>query len=285
MFAVCTAAVSFLSFAVAVAAEPDTRPTVYLTFDDGPSSDSVTTDILELLARYDAKATFFVTGQRARKVPSRIPEILYAGHAIGNHTDSHVHLVDSSSIEIVKELKAAGKAVTDAGGPQLTCFRPPFGATDNRVNSIALELGMVAIGWSADTRDWDSLIQTTAIYDILDRSSDGSIVLMHDGPTHRGKTLQALSDWMAVAAHRYQFQALPACLPYGASSQFAANDDQEPDSLLEKETLETLLAKIRSYRFSLQSETASVSPALIEPHKSVTARLDEKWRERAVEVQ
>ena len=162
--------------------------------------------------------------------------------------------------------------MTDAGGPPLTCFRPPFGATDSRVNSIALELGMVAIGWSADTRDWDSLIQTSAIYDILDQSSDGSIVLMHDGPAYRGKTLQALSDWMAVAAHRYQFQALPACLPYGAG--FAANDDQEPDSLLEKETLETLLAKIRSYRFSLQSETASRTPALIEPHQSVTARLD-----------
>ena len=281
MLAVCTAAVSLCS--VALAAEPDKRPTVYLTFDDGPSADTVTADILKLLAQYDARATFFVTGQRTRKAASQIPEILYGGHAIGNHTHSHVRLVDSSSVEIVNELKLAGRAVTDAGGPPLTCFRPPFGATDTRVNSIAAELGMVPVRWTADTRDWDVLIQTSSIYDILDRSAHGSIVLMHDGPAYRGKTLQALSDWMAVAAHRYQFEALPECLPYG--SGFAANDDQEPDTLLEEETLDTLLAKLRSYRFSLQSETAAVETRGIDPQESLTARLDEQWRERDAKLQ
>jgi len=132
------------------------------------------------------------------------------------------------------------------------------------------------------------MVTSSSIYDILDRSSQGSIVLMHDGPAYRGKTLQALSDWMAVAAHRYKFEALPACLPYGAGFQFAANDDQEPDSLpdslVETETLETLLAKLRSYRFKLQSETAAVGPSVVEPEDSLTARLDEQWRDRPVKL-
>lgn len=251
----------------------DTRPTVYLTFDDGPSADDVTEEVLELLATYDARATFFVTGQRVRKNGSKIPVILYAGHAIGNHTFSHVNLTNSSSEEVVKELKSASQTVINAGGPPLTCFRPPFGSTDRRVNSIAAELGMVAVKWSLDTRDWDSLVHPATIYQTLDRSVDGSIVLMHDGPARRSRMLVALSDWMAVSAHRYQFKALPQCQPYGAGEQFASNDDQELDISVEPETLQSLLVKLRSYRFSLQTDTAQRIPESNE-QRQLTAKLD-----------
>lgn len=274
-FSLCMALASAVTTLPVTADDADTRPIVYLTFDDGPSADNITEQVLELLAQHNAKATFFLTGQRVRKNGAKIPAILYAGHAIGNHTFSHVKLTDTSSDEIVKEFKSASQAVIDAGGPPLTCFRPPFGSTDQRVNSIAAELGMVAVKWSLDTRDWDSLVHLSTIYETLDRSSNGSIVLMHDGPARRGKTLMALSAWMAVSAHRYQFNALPDCQPYGSGEQFASYDEQELDLNVEPETLQSLLVKLRSYRFSLQSKTAHRSPEINE-QRQLSAKLDVK---------
>ncbi len=252
----------------------DTRPIVYLTFDDGPSADGVTDEILDLLAQYGAKATFFVTGQRVRHNGSKIPEIMYGGHAIGNHTYSHVNLRNTSSEEVVKELKAAGDEISRAGGPPLTCFRPPFGATDNRVNSISAELGMTPVAWSLDTRDWQPSVFSLEIFETLDRSRDGSVVLMHDGPAKRSKTLVALADWMAVAAHRYQFRALPECQSYGAGEQFALLDDQELDLNVEPETLQSLLLKLQSYRFVLQSEAAREETPVLGGVQQLTAKLD-----------
>lgn len=253
------------------AQEVDARPVVYLTFDDGPSADDITEQVLDLLAYYDARATFFVTGQRTRKNGNKIPAILYAGHAIGNHTDSHAVLTTSSEDEVRHEFEKAGDAVFSAGGPPLTCFRPPFGATDARVNAIAADLGMVAVKWSHDTRDWDSLVEPAAIRSTLEKSTHGSIVLMHDGPAKRDRTLQALREWLATSAHLYQFKALPACQPYGAGDHFASADDQEPDLIVEPETLQSLLDKIRSYRFSLTTDTA-MKVNLQEPQ--LTARLE-----------
>lgn len=253
------------------AGDVDTRPVVYLTFDDGPSADLVTEKVLALLARYDAQATFFVTGERTRKNGSKISSILYAGHAIGNHTDTHANLANSSSEVVEKEFRKASDAVLNAGGPPLTCFRPPFGATSPRVNAIAAKLGMVAVKWTLDTRDWEFSVQPSTIESTLDQSGNGSVVLMHDGPIRRNKTVAALSEWLAVSGHLYQFKSLPECHPYGSTALFASHDDQEPDLTLEPETLQSLLAKLRNYRFKLIADSSQQ----IDQHQSqLTARLD-----------
>lgn len=240
----------------AVAAEPlADRPVVYLTFDDGPSADDVTERLLDLLAGYGAKATFFVTGRRARKAPEKISAILYAGHALGNHTHSHAVLTGESESGIESEFRRAGQAVADAGGPPLTCFRAPFGAVDSVVKRVGSSMGMTSVNWSVDTRDWDSRVHGYRILESLNRIKDGSVVLMHDGPLNREKTAAALADWLATHAHLYQFKALPQCIPYGTSEVFAAVDDQEIDVQLEEEDIPSLLNKLRSYRFTFQADS------------------------------
>ena len=237
---------------VALAEPADNRPVVYLTFDDGPSADDVTERTLELLARYGATATFFVTGQRARKAPEKISAILYAGHAIGNHTHTHAVLTGESESGMRDEFHKAGTAVADAGGPPMTCFRAPFGAIDGNVKRVGATMGMASVGWSVDTRDWDPGISGYAILDSLEQIKEGSIVLMHDGPQKRRKTLESLTDWMASHAHLYQFKAVPQCIPYGTSEIFASVDDQEIDVQLEEEDIPSLINKLRSYRFTFQ---------------------------------
>ncbi len=232
----------------------DSRPVLYLTFDDGPSADRVTQDLLQVLDRYDAKATFFVTGQRTRISPDKIAAILYAGHSLGNHTDSHARLTEVSRAEIFYELNAANVAVTRAGGPPLTCFRPPFGLTDARVNSIANELGLIPVKWTIDTRDWDFTTSKGYIREKLDRSHDGSIVLMHDGPIKRGRMLHAFEEWMVDNHHRFQFRTLPQCDIYGeVTLAYSVEEETQP------ETIDQLLEKLRAYRFTLDQIVGQAS--------------------------
>jgi len=141
------------------------KPVVYLTFDDGPSADNATEDLLEL--------TFFVTGQRANKEPEKISAILYAGHSLGNHSHTHVSLVSETREGIEIEFSKTNDAILAAGGPPLTCYRPPFGATDSVVKSVGSELGMALVKWSIDTRDWEPSVEGDRIIRTLTSVDDG----------------------------------------------------------------------------------------------------------------
>ncbi len=251
----CFATVSF-------ADQRDERPVIYLTFDDGPSADGVTEQLLGVLANYGAKATFFVTGQRARKEPEKISAILYGGHAIGNHTHSHVKLTNEPESSIERQFRKANESVADAGGPPLTCFRAPFGATDHVVNRVADSMGMTSVNWSVDTRDWHPATDDYHILDSLSYLKNGDIVLMHDGPQKREKTVYVLEEWLSMSAHLYQFKALPQCVPYGTSEFFATIDEQEVDVQLEEEDIPSLLNKLRSYRFSFQIDSTEQARAV-----------------------
>lgn len=200
------------------------KPIIYLTFDDGPSRDSVTDRVLDILEEYDAKATFFVTGLRARANPEKVVKIAAAGHALGNHTQSHRRLTELDDYQIVDELSETNRAVYAAGGPALNCFRAPFGATDSRVNGIALRMGLQKVGWTIDTRDWDAFGDPEHLALQLQDSHHGSIILMHDGPSSRWRTLSVFSQWMKDSGDLYDFRALPDCIAPTEGTSFASLD-------------------------------------------------------------
>jgi len=246
------------TFAHAGTEKNNNKPVVYLTFDDGPSADDVTDRILAVLERYDAKATFFVTGARARANPEKIVRILAAGHGIGNHTHSHGNLTMLADQQVVNELNITNVYVRAAGGPRLSCFRPPFGNTDERVDGIANSLGLQSVGWTIDTRDWDPYMDKDYLAVQLEDSSHESVVLMHDGPKLRWRTLQVFKNWMEDSGHLYQFKALPECLrPLPAA--FAKLESTLPPYTREKvaETIPELLSKLRNYKITLQPEVVA----------------------------
>lgn len=232
------------------------KPVIYLTFDDGPSADGVTERILDVLALYDAKATFFVTGARARAKPRKIAEIISAGHGIGNHTHSHGKLTSLAEHEIAEEFSITNQYVYAAGGPQLSCFRAPFGDTDERVNGIAERMGLRSVGWTIDTRDWDPYADSDHIAWQLEDSEHNSVVLMHDGPVARWHTLDVFTRWMEDTGHLYQFKALPECVEPFTGTFATLDSPPEPPEPREKvtETIAELIEKLRNYEISLQPE-------------------------------
>jgi peptidoglycan-N-acetylglucosamine deacetylase len=155
-----------------------------LTYDDGPN-DAHTERLLELLARHDVKATFFLIGRFVADRPALARSILAAGHLVGNHTYTHPNLLLLSRSQLRNQILDCSKAVADATGNETRFFRPPFGARRPAVLQAARELGLEPVMWDVTCFDWR---RTTAdkvenhARKRIDRNREsGHIVLLHDG--------------------------------------------------------------------------------------------------------
>jgi peptidoglycan-N-acetylglucosamine deacetylase len=174
----------------------DTRRAIALTFDDGPSES--TAELLEILARHGAPATFFQCGENVRRLPAVAREVAAAGHEIGNHTNSHPLLALKSPGYIYAELAAAQEIIEKATGSRPRCFRAPYGARWFGLRAAQQRLGLTGVSWSAIALDWKR--QTPAVVSrLLHGAAPGAILCLHDGRVleHRpdiGVTLQAVRE-------------------------------------------------------------------------------------------
>ncbi len=149
---------------------------IALTFDDGPHNTN-TLKILELLDKHDAKATFFMLGNRVDFYPDIAKEIVERGHEPGNHTWNHKDLTTLSKEEINLEIERTNNAIEKATGKEPTIYRPPYGSINNQVREA---INMQSILWTVDTEDWKSRDAKEVLKEVQKNVTDGSIVLMHD---------------------------------------------------------------------------------------------------------
>src|SRR4051794_16134260 len=117
-----------------------------LTFDDGPN-DPHTLNLLDVLAKHDVKATFFLIGRHVAAKPEIARRIASEGHAIGNHTFSHPNLAFCSGQRIRQELSECKKVLQETVGDHSNLFRPPFGARRPAVLKIAGDMGLTPVMW------------------------------------------------------------------------------------------------------------------------------------------
>lgn len=124
-----------------------------ITFDDGPNP-AITPQLLDLLDRYNAKATFFVIGRFVRECPDLVKETAARGHVIGNHTDTHRNLTWLSPAQVTVELRLCHHAIANALGAPAKWFRPPYGFRNPWVIPAATELGCNTAMWTLIPGDW-----------------------------------------------------------------------------------------------------------------------------------
>ena len=165
---------------------------IALTFDDGPHT-SYTLEILDILKKYDAVATFFIIGQNADEHPEIIEKIKSSGCEIGNHTWSHKYLDNLSEEDIRLEISMAHDKIKELTGSAPKVFRAPGGRVDDRVLKIADEFSYTSVLWSRDTRDWACPGVESVISDALDGVEKGDIILFHDYNSKNSPTPEALS--------------------------------------------------------------------------------------------
>src|SRR4029077_12047705 len=113
-------------FGWAFARGPRESKRIALTYDDG-SNDTHTSRLLEVLARHDVRATFFLIGRYVQRRPDLVRDLLKAGHVVGNHTFTHTHLVVSTAVEKRNQLEDCRRRVEEVTGEARKLFRPPFG--------------------------------------------------------------------------------------------------------------------------------------------------------------
>lgn len=159
---------------------------IALTFDDGPNATS-TPRLLDVLAEYDVRGTFFLLGGRAAAQPALLRRMEDAGHTIGNHSWSHPNLARTPANRVREELKRTSDALEQILGKPVKFFRPPYGGRRPVVFRIARELGLTPVLWNAMTSDWDEppaewiAGELTRMIDNLERRGRGTGIVLHDG--------------------------------------------------------------------------------------------------------
>ena len=151
-----------------------------LTYDDGPN-DPHTLRLLEVLAKHNVRATFFLIGRYIHQRPDIVGEITKAGHVIGNHTFTHPLLTFKSAAEVRKELADCRAAMQDAVGAHSNLFRPPFGGRRPAVLRIARELGLEPIMWNVTGYDWNAPLAAVIEGKVEKQMRGGDVILLHDG--------------------------------------------------------------------------------------------------------
>ena len=158
---------------------PPHRPMIALTFDDGPSR--YTDYILDILERYGARATFCVLGMNVAAWPDTILRTVELGSEVVGHSWNHPDMTllgeDAIRRQII-DTSAAIKAIT--GEPPPAMFRPPYGSVNARVRRVAEGLGYSTLNWTVDPEDWRNRDAQLIYQHIMDRTIDGSIILLHD---------------------------------------------------------------------------------------------------------
>ena len=187
----------------------DATKTIYLTFDDGPSA-PWTGQALDLLKRHRAKATFFALGSQLAAYPRLARRIVREGHAIGNHTYSHVDLTRVSDARFFSEVDRTQALIRRFAGIGTRWLRPPYGAVDSRVRSLASRRAYRVALWDVDPQDWRRPGVSSIVGNVLANAGPGDVVLLHDGGGDRSQTVAALARVLrTLSARGYTFKALP----------------------------------------------------------------------------
>ncbi|MCY7477040.1 polysaccharide deacetylase family protein [Paenibacillus larvae] len=166
-----------------------------LTFDDGPDPDE-TMQILDLLKQYEAKATFFLIGNRVIRYPDLVKREASEGHELANHTYSHAYFNRASKERMIKEIKDAEEAIFQASGVHTCLFRPPGGYYNQILVDVCKANNYTPILWSwhQDTVDWKTPGVKKIVNKVLNNARGGDIVLFHDHVEGSTQTIEALKQ-------------------------------------------------------------------------------------------
>ena len=176
---------------------------IYITIDDGPIPE-MTPGTLDMLAQYNAKATFFCVGDNVRKYPDLFQRIKDEGHSVGNHTFNHLNGLRTKVAEYIVNVELADPLVNS------DLFRPPHGRMKHR-QTIALSQGRKIVLWDVLSKDYDTRVTPERCWrNVEDYVSNGSIILFHDNIKAMPRQRYALQKTLErYSAEGYSFKAIP----------------------------------------------------------------------------
>jgi peptidoglycan/xylan/chitin deacetylase (PgdA/CDA1 family) len=221
------------------------RPMVALTFDDGPHPES-TPAVLAVLDQYGARATFFMIGELAEKQPQVVRAAAAAGHAIANHSWSHLSFPLLAANERYEQLRRCDQALAPYGKK---LFRPPYCHQTLASRCHTLRAGYEVIAFSVHAEDWLARSAEWMAGRLVQQIRPGSIVILHDNifrsilpavQFDRKPMLRALDESLKRLQNRFQFVTVPELLQYGrpVRESWYRQGPEELQPVLERQLVE-----------------------------------------------
>lgn len=173
----------------------ETGKKISITFDDGPSP--YTLEVLDLLKKYDVKATFFCIGKNIEAHAEIVKQILAEGHLLGNHSYSHSPFFDFyNAKKITEEIQKTDALLEKFTSKKISFFRPPYGVTTPSIRRALKITGHKVIGWNIRSLDGGTKNQNLIFNRIIKRISPGGIVLLHDTASHSVLVLEQFLQFL-----------------------------------------------------------------------------------------
>ena len=173
-----------------------------------------TQQLIDILGRYDVKATFFVVGEWVDKYPESVKALADAGHEVMNHSNTHAHFSQLSTDEIIADVTACNDKIEAVTGVRPTLIRPPYGEYDDHVITAIRSMGMEPIQWDVDSLDWKELSAAEITERVTSRVQPGSIVLFHNAAIHTPEALPGILE--ALLQEGYTFVPISELILPGA---------------------------------------------------------------------
>ena len=182
---------------------PNSENRVFLTFDDGPTPE-VTDATLEILAEYDAKATFFLIGKNVEQHPEYVQRLKYLGHSIGNHSYSHCNGWQTPSEEYIEDVAKCADVF------ESKLMRPPYGKIKREQAAVVKEHYKL-IMWDVLSADFDPSVDADqCVSNVVNNTTSGSIIVLHDSKKAANTMLTALPKILSqLQAKGFVFDAIP----------------------------------------------------------------------------
>lgn len=162
---------------------------------DATWGSSRTQELLNILAKYNIKTTFFLTNIWLKDYPDLAKEIVAQGHEVAMHSANHPKMTDLPDDKALQELRENETLITEITGVKPYLFRPPFGAYNNRIVKLVQDAGYIPIQWSIDSLDWKNLSAEEIYQRVTKRTAPGAIVLFHNDGTNTPAALEMILEF------------------------------------------------------------------------------------------
>ncbi len=185
---------------------------VALSFDAAWGNEQ-TENLLNTLDKYKVKTTFFLVGDWVKNFPDSVKEIAKRGHDIGNHSDTHPHMTQMSSSDMVSQIQSCNDKVKELTGKAPTLFRAPYGDYNNDVVKSVNGCNMYCVQWDVDSLDWKDPSAEQITKNITGKIKNGSIILMHNGAKNTPEALPMVIE--AIKSEGYEIVPISQILLKG----------------------------------------------------------------------
>ena len=168
---------------------------VSISFDAAWGNED-TQQLIDILAKYNVKATFFVVGEWVDKYPESVKALHDAGHEVMNHSADHAHYNSLSTEEIIADVNECNDKIEAVTGVRPTLIRCPYGEYDDHVIAAIRSIGMEPIQWDVDSLDWKDYDAPTITQRVTSKVGPGSIVLFHNAALHTPEALPSILEYL-----------------------------------------------------------------------------------------